>query len=215
VSTLLEQGCRLGADEHSALKGERLGRRERIITVADQSPRHIVAVSAVVINATGEVLLVQTPRRGWEPPGGQVERGEDPLTALAREVAEESGCAMVPGRLVGVYSVYSEISDSTIIELTFLCRHTSGVPTGGMECLAAGWYPIGQALHLVTHPFQAAKLGDALAARAASDPPGVVYRAYRRESPPASGAGPAGADEAPTRQGTDQFRYVLLHEDRC
>jgi len=183
--------------------------------VADQSPRHIVAVSAVVTNAVGEVLLVQTPRRGWEPPGGQVEQREDPLTALAREVVEESGCGIGIGRLVGVYSVYSEISASTIIELAFLCHHSSGVPAGGMECLAAGWFPVEQALQLVTHPFQAAKLRDALAAHGAPAPHGVVYRAYRRESQHAPEAGQERADDASTRPGTDKLRYVLLHEGCC
>lgn len=183
--------------------------------MADQYPRHIVAVSAVVINAAGEVLLVQSPRRGWEPPGGQVERGEDPLTALTREVAEESGCVMDPGHLVGVYSVYSEISDSTIIELAYLCRHMGGEPAGGMECLAAGWFSVAQALQLVTHPFQAAKLRDALAAETGAVRPGVVYRAFRRELQQAPGVGPDGAGGPPAQSGTDTYRYIVLHERRC
>ncbi len=39
-------------------------------------PRHIVAVAGLISNDNGEILLVRSPRRGWEFPGGQVEEGE-------------------------------------------------------------------------------------------------------------------------------------------
>jgi 8-oxo-dGTP pyrophosphatase MutT (NUDIX family) len=45
-----------------------------------EHPKHIVAVMGIVRNSEGQILLVRTPRRGWEPPGGQVENGEDVLT---------------------------------------------------------------------------------------------------------------------------------------
>lgn len=139
----------------------------------DEHPRHIVAVMGVVTDQRGRLLLVQTARRGWEPPGGQVERGEDLVTALKREIAEESGCAVMVGRLVGVYS---NIGGLDIVMFTFLCRHVAGAPRGGDECDDAGWFAPKEALALVTHPAQAAKLRDALAA---DTRPGVVYRAYR------------------------------------
>ena len=42
------------------------------------TPKHIVAVSAVVVNDKDEMLLVKNHDRSdtWEPPGGQVEQGE-------------------------------------------------------------------------------------------------------------------------------------------
>src|SRR5262245_61055762 len=55
-------------------------------------PRHIVGVSGLFFNRDGSVLLVKTERRDWECPGGQVELGEDLITALIRETREESGC---------------------------------------------------------------------------------------------------------------------------
>lgn len=54
-------------------------------------PSHIVAVGTLVQNKRGEFLLVKTEWRGWEMPGGQVEQGEDIVSALKRETKEESG----------------------------------------------------------------------------------------------------------------------------
>ncbi|MCI3928309.1 NUDIX hydrolase [Streptomyces sp. AN091965] len=40
----------------------------------------------------------------WTLPGGRVEHAEDPFDAVVREVAEETGCAAVVERLLGVDS---------------------------------------------------------------------------------------------------------------
>ncbi|WLS44867.1 NUDIX domain-containing protein [Micromonospora profundi] len=40
----------------------------------------------------------------WTLPGGKVEHAEDPFDAVIREVAEETGCAAVVERLLGVDS---------------------------------------------------------------------------------------------------------------
>jgi len=53
-------------------------------------PSHIAAVVGCVRDDAGRVLLVRVAARGWEMPGGQVEEGEDLVTALQREVEEES-----------------------------------------------------------------------------------------------------------------------------
>jgi ADP-ribose pyrophosphatase YjhB (NUDIX family) len=56
----------------------------------------------------GRVLLARhVPPEGessWTLPGGRVEHGEDPFDAVIREVAEETGCAAVVDRLLGVDS---------------------------------------------------------------------------------------------------------------
>ncbi len=138
----------------------------------DEHPRHIVAVMGVVTDGRGRVLLVRSEHRGWEPPGGQVERGEDLITALEREIAEESGCVVAVGRLVGVYSNVGALG---MVMFTFLCAHVAGEPRGGDECAEAGWFARDEASRLVTHPAQAAKLRDALDADTRE---GVVYRVY-------------------------------------
>ena len=59
-------------------------------------PKTIRVVAALIRDEAGRVLLVR--KRGttaFMQPGGKRDPGEDDATALAREVAEELGCAMV------------------------------------------------------------------------------------------------------------------------
>jgi 8-oxo-dGTP diphosphatase len=56
----------------------------------------------------GRVLLARfvsaEGETNWTLPGGRVEHGEDPLDAVIREFAEETGCDVVVERLLGVDS---------------------------------------------------------------------------------------------------------------
>ena len=60
-----------------------------------------VGAAALVQDDVGRVLLVETGyrSRGWDMPGGHVERGERPEEAVLREVEEETGIAVVIDRL--------------------------------------------------------------------------------------------------------------------
>jgi ADP-ribose pyrophosphatase YjhB (NUDIX family) len=62
-------------------------------------PRYRVGVLAIVMNASGEVLLLRHRFRAsdpWGPPGGWLEAHENPRDGLAREVQEELGLAIDP-----------------------------------------------------------------------------------------------------------------------
>ncbi len=160
------------------------------ITNVSGDPRHIVAAMGVVINRTGCILLVKTQRGHWEPPGGQVECGEDIATALKREIYEESGCRVEVGRLVGIYS---NVGSPEQVILGFWCTHTRGEPQAGEECQEAGWFAPETALRMVTHPAQLGRLSDALQSHQH-----IVYRAYRTR--PAKGDYYAGYEIVSERQ---------------
>jgi 8-oxo-dGTP diphosphatase len=65
----------------------------------------IPCVGAVIRDDAGRLLLVKRghePGKGlWSIPGGRVEAGESDAAAVAREVREETGLVVVPGRLIG------------------------------------------------------------------------------------------------------------------
>jgi 8-oxo-dGTP diphosphatase len=84
-------------------------------------PTHIVAVSGLIRNEKGEVLLVKTHWRNdtWEAPGGQVERGETLKEALHREVKEETGVDIIVGGLVGVYQKITRGIYSVFFQATY------------------------------------------------------------------------------------------------
>ena len=58
----------------------------------------------LALDAQGRVLLVRhaygPPK--WMPPGGGMKRGEDPIPASQRELAEELGCTLANPRVVAV-----------------------------------------------------------------------------------------------------------------
>lgn len=102
-------------------------------------PTHIVAVGTFVQNKHGQFLLVKTEWRGWEMPGGQVEEGEDIISALKREVAEESGIRIEVQRLS---AVYSSINKPHKVILDFISEYRDGdIQKGANEILDAGWFP--------------------------------------------------------------------------
>ena len=62
-------------------------------------------MGAIITDDTGRLLLIQRghePEEGrWSLPGGRVRPGESDPQALVREVREETGLRVEPGRLVG------------------------------------------------------------------------------------------------------------------
>lgn len=65
-------------------------------------PVHFVSAAGLVYK-DDKVLLIKTPKRGWELPGGVVEQGESILDGLRREIFEESGVISEAEKMVGIY----------------------------------------------------------------------------------------------------------------
>ncbi|MDR7071638.1 NUDIX hydrolase [Fictibacillus barbaricus] len=110
-------------------------------------PKHIVSAATIVINEKGEILLIKGPRRGWEMPGGQVEEGESLKEAAIRETKEESGIDIEVLNFCGVFQNVKR----SICNTLFLAKPVGGCLTTSSESLEVGFFPIEQALEMVTH----------------------------------------------------------------
>ncbi|WP_243239441.1 NUDIX domain-containing protein [Sulfobacillus harzensis] len=59
--------------------------------------RWAISAKGVLVRG-GRVLLASNDRGEWELPGGHIEPGESPETALVREFSEETGLDVKPRR---------------------------------------------------------------------------------------------------------------------
>jgi ADP-ribose pyrophosphatase YjhB (NUDIX family) len=86
-----------------------------------------VRVTGVVIE-DGRILLLNQDTdtgRSWSLPGGKVEEGESLATALIREMREETGLDVEPGRLLYVCD-HLPGNGTHVVHLSFEARRTGG-----------------------------------------------------------------------------------------
>lgn len=94
----------------------------------------IVLVSAVaLIDRDGRVLLAQRPEGKslaglWEFPGGKVEPGESPETALVRELHEELGIETWNSCLAPLTFASHAYDEFHLLMPLFACRKWDGTP---------------------------------------------------------------------------------------
>jgi ADP-ribose pyrophosphatase YjhB (NUDIX family) len=102
-----------------------------------------VDVRAAVIR-DGRLLLVQERRdQKWCLPGGWADVGEYPSEMVAREVLEESGFAVQPYRLVGVFDANRAgrpLEFFHAYKIIFLCRITGGEPRTSDETMGVDFF---------------------------------------------------------------------------
>ena len=100
---------------------------------------------AAVFNQRGEILLIQRKDdQLWAMPGGAFEVGETPAAGACREAWEETGLAVEPLALVGVYDsrFCGTRSNGHLYQFVFLCRprEPDAQPALSNETLDVGWY---------------------------------------------------------------------------
>lgn len=108
-------------------------------------PKHIVSAAAIVVNERNEILLINSPKRGWEMPGGQVEEGESLKDAAIRETKEESGIDIEVTKFCGVFQNVG----ASICNTLFVGRPVGGELTTSSESLDVGFFQIEAALEMV------------------------------------------------------------------
>ncbi|HJF32184.1 MAG TPA: NUDIX domain-containing protein [Sporosarcina psychrophila] len=108
--------------------------------------KHFVSAATIVLNDQKEILLIKGPIRGWEMPGGIVEEGESLRDAAIRETKEESGIDIEVLKFFGIF----QNVDKSICNTLFLAKPIGGQLTTSPESLEVGFFPIEQALEMVT-----------------------------------------------------------------
>jgi 8-oxo-dGTP diphosphatase len=103
----------------------------------------MIPVVAAALIAPGPLILMQQRKVSgafgglWEFPGGKVEAGESPESALLREIEEELGIGLDPGALVPLTFASDPVLPPGVrqphVILLYTCRLWSGEP----RCLDA------------------------------------------------------------------------------
>lgn len=123
-------------------------------------PTAVRVVAIALIDAKGRVLLQKRRAGGrhgglWEFPGGKVEPGETPESALVREIAEELGIVVALADLRAEGEEAEEPaphSDRTCLVLKlYRCARWSGEPRC-LDAEAIGWFTPAEAAILAVPP---------------------------------------------------------------
>ena len=119
----------------------------------EPEPVPILIVVAAVVVRDGRVLLTRRNAGShlgglWEFPGGKVEPGEEPASALVREIKEELGVEAVAGAPFAFnYHAYPR---KRMLLLTYLVEF-SGTPRA-LGCADLGWFTLREIDRLETPP---------------------------------------------------------------
>lgn len=108
--------------------------------------RQLKVGAGALLEQDGALLLVQ---RGpecafpgtWNLPAGYCEADEPPATAVAREVAEETGLLIQPGQLEGIYFFDDDPRGSGLLLVYQVGIVGGGLGADGRESVAAGFFP--------------------------------------------------------------------------
>ncbi|HEV8204932.1 MAG TPA: NUDIX domain-containing protein [Pyrinomonadaceae bacterium] len=104
-------------------------------------PRFTVTAGAVIFNDRKQVLLLKHRFRagsGWGLPGGFLERGEQPIDCLRRELREEIGLELED---VEVFAARS-FKKPKQVEVLFRARANANVKPLTMEVERAEWFSL-------------------------------------------------------------------------
>jgi mutator protein MutT len=120
---------------------QKLPVRMRRWTMRLAHTRFTVTAGAVIFNDKGEVLLLKHRFRagsGWGLPGGFMEKGEQPIDALRRELREEIALEVDD---VKVFAARS-FAKPKQVEVLFRARANAEVKSQTVEVERAEWFAI-------------------------------------------------------------------------
>jgi 8-oxo-dGTP diphosphatase len=105
----------------------------RVNKKMEKNPTMLFVVAAALTNENDEILLQKRPAGRnmaglWEFPGGKVENGETPESALVRELEEELGIVVDAKNLHPLTFASEALADKHLVLLLYNCRLWVGEP---------------------------------------------------------------------------------------
>jgi len=107
------------------------------------------SVGAIIRNDSGELLMIDrlNPPFGFACPAGHIDEGEEPLTAVLREVKEETGLSIVSCKEIPIEAYNEAPSEPCSRGITkhiwklYEIKATGGFIFKNDEVKSIGWYP--------------------------------------------------------------------------
>ncbi len=127
----------------------------------NNTSRETKSAGGVVVNKAGQILVVSQNGDSWSLPKGQIEEGEDDLTAANREVYEESGinqleliCELGSYKRyrIGKNGLGEDQSETKIISMFLFKTKEDSLKPIDPENPEACWVEKNKVAELLTHP---------------------------------------------------------------
>lgn len=113
----------------------------RLRVIRATQTKFTVSVAAIITNERNEVLLlnhVLRPFSNWGIPGGFIEAGEQPESAISRELNEETGLELTLVKMIRIRTIKRHV------EILFRATATGKGEIKSREISDIGWFEIGK-----------------------------------------------------------------------
>lgn len=117
-------------------------------------PLFLVGVKVIIENTEGKILVLNRSEKtgsGWSLPGGGLDEGEDVMTAVIREVSEETTIIISNPQVFSVKTHIKEKENSAIV-LGFVAKYKEGEVHLNWEHTEFNWITPEEALSLELTP---------------------------------------------------------------
>jgi len=127
---------------------EKLNPAMRLKIIRSTQKKFTVSVAALIFNEDEEILLLDHVLRSdlsWGIPGGFIENGEQPETAVRREIREETGLELENIKLIRLQTVNRHI------EILFRASPVGTARVQSLEINELGWFNVNKMPEKMSH----------------------------------------------------------------